>query len=281
MLAGCSNTAYNNAIEKGLDYIASEEYEKAESAFELALDEKKKDEKATALLNQTKSYQTAIKALEAGNIQLAVEEAEKVSKEENGSNALVKKAEEIIASTKELQTALDELTKEYSVALEHFEAEEYEQATEAIDALLERDLTHPIYQSVLQDIEKLQDDIQLVAIADEEAAKEKAAKEQAEKEKAAKAEAERTAAAKAKKEVEVKKSEPVAKVFTGERAAQMAEEHYGGGDYGYSYDTEVAYENGLAYYIITIYSKSMRADGGSGTLLLAKVFEDGTIYDGY
>ena len=39
-LAGCSNDeAYSNALQKGNDYITSEEYQKAESAFELALDE--------------------------------------------------------------------------------------------------------------------------------------------------------------------------------------------------------------------------------------------------
>jgi len=41
--------------------MASEEYKKAESAFELALDEKPDDEKATALLGQTVNNQESLK----------------------------------------------------------------------------------------------------------------------------------------------------------------------------------------------------------------------------
>src|SRR5699024_3327530 len=62
VLIGCSNDdVYNNSIQKGLDYMASEEYKKAESAFELALDEKPDDEKATALLGQTVNNQESLK----------------------------------------------------------------------------------------------------------------------------------------------------------------------------------------------------------------------------
>ena len=66
-LAACSNAseeAYNSAIQKGLDVIASENYEKAEAYFELALEEKPEDEKAKAYLKQTKAYSNAEKAFD-------------------------------------------------------------------------------------------------------------------------------------------------------------------------------------------------------------------------
>lgn len=277
ILMGCSNDeAYNNSLQKGLDYIASEEFQKAEGAFESALDEKKDDVKATVLLNQTKSYQNAMVALEEGELELAVEEAEKVTKEENGSNALVKKAEDILLSIEGLEVTLDELTKEYSLAIEHFEAKDYAQATEIIDVLLAKDLAHPVYQSIKQDIEELQGNIEVVVIANE-----KAAKEQAEKENAAKIEAEKAAASKAKQAEETKKVEATVNTFNGDMAIQLAEKEYGGGDTGYSYDTEVNYENGVAYYNVRLYSKSMQAEGGSGTLFFVNVFEDGTIVEAY
>src|SRR5690625_3100706 len=99
VLIGCSNDeAYNNAIEKGLDYIASEDYQKAESAFELALDEKTDDEKASNLLKQTISYQEAKKAFEDADFELAEEKSNEVIKLEDYSSALAKKAESILKS---------------------------------------------------------------------------------------------------------------------------------------------------------------------------------------
>ena len=81
ILVGCSNDdAYNNAIEKGLDYIAIEEYKKAESAFELALDEKKDDEKATALLEQIGYYQELLHAIEDKEWDIVDEKANEIIK---------------------------------------------------------------------------------------------------------------------------------------------------------------------------------------------------------
>ena len=190
ILTGCSNEAYNNAIQKGLDYIASEEYQKAEGAFELALEEKKQDIKATALLEQTRNYQAAVKALEDAKLKIATEKAEKVSKETEGSDALIKKAEEILASVRDLQAKQNELTERYELALQQFEAEEYENANKTINELLNTDLNHSLLQPVKKDSEKLQKDIETAILA----------KEKAEQEKAAKEEAERAAAEKAKEE---------------------------------------------------------------------------------
>lgn len=277
VLVGCSNDeAYNNAIQKGLDYVATEEYSKAESAFELALDEKKDDEKATVLLKQTIYYQEVIKAMEEGEYDLAKEKANAVIELDGGSAALVKKSEDAIASIKEFENKLTEVTKDYKNARQQFKDLEYDIAQKTIDGILKKDLENIIFKSVKADIESLQKDIQSSLDAEAKAEEERIAKEKAEAERVAKQEAEEKAA----REAEVKKQESESEAFSADKAIQIAENKYGNdGDTGYSVFDDLEYENGKAYYLVRLYSEEMQAAGGSGTLFLVKVFEDGTIVE--
>jgi len=181
ILAGCSNDeAYNNAIQKGLDYIGSEEYQKAESAFEFALDEKKDDEKATTLLNQVILYQEAVTATEDGELDIAKENAEEVILSEDGSSALIKKAKGIISSINNLEETLMDVTKEHEKASDEFEEENYKEAKKIVETVLERDLEQPIFNSIKKDVKALQKDIKLALDAENKEEEEKVAKEKAE-----------------------------------------------------------------------------------------------------
>lgn len=281
VLVGCSNDeAYNNAIQKGLDYVASEEYSKAESAFELALDEKKEDEKATVLLSQTIDYQELIKAMEEGEFDLAKEKAHAVIELEGGSSALVKKSEEALALMGVYEEQLAEVTQDYEKGQKQFEDKEYDKAQKTIDDILKQDLENVIFKSIRADLKSLQKDIksslEAEAKAAEAAEEERIAKEKAEAERVAKQKAEEEAA----REAEEKESESTA--FSADQAIQYAKNKYGNdADTGYDVLDDLEYENGKGYYLIRLYSKEMQAGGGSGTLLLAKVFEDGTVVEEY
>lgn len=189
ILMGCSNEAYHNAIQKGLDYIASDDLEKAEAAFELALEEKRNDERAIALLEQVQNYHEASIALEEGELELSVETAEKVIKETDGSDTLIKKAEEILSAIEQLQTTLTEATGKYESALKLYDEKKYKDANESVEKLAKTDLSHPYLQSIKKDVEELQKNIKK-AIAEDVAAKEKAEKEAAERKAAEQAAAE-------------------------------------------------------------------------------------------
>ncbi|UOE95135.1 hypothetical protein [Alkalihalobacillus sp. LMS39] len=179
ILMGCNDEAYNNAIEKGLDYIASEEFQKAEGAFELALGEKKDDGKATALLEQTKLYQEALEAFEDANFEKATDKSELVMIQTEGSNALIKKAEEILSAIEGLQTTLTEITEKYELAMQYYEENEYEKSTITLEELLSTNLSHPIFHTVQKDVEALQNDIETAVIAKENEEREKAEREAA------------------------------------------------------------------------------------------------------
>lgn len=98
-LSGCgkNNTEeYNESVQAGLDYLAAEEYTRAETQFEQALDLKKEDERVQSFLDQTIHFEKALNAAEEEDHNLALEEAEKVRDINNGSKGLVDKAEKFI-----------------------------------------------------------------------------------------------------------------------------------------------------------------------------------------
>lgn len=276
ILVGCSNDeAYNHAIQKGLDHLASEEYQKAESAFELALKEEKEDKRATALLTQTVNYQEGLEAVEASDIERAKERLNEVIDESDGSDALVKKAKAELESLEELKTELDEKTKEYESALEQFEEKRYNEAAATVDALLEADYNSKILHSLKDDVEELKKDIEVEIAAE----KEKEKKEQAEKAEEERKEKEKVAQEQAKKDAAAKEAEVSKKAFTYEEAISIAEKEYGNEDTGFTASIEPNFENGKAYFAVRAYSISMQEAGGSGTLMWINVFEDGTIIE--
>lgn len=59
-LAGCHNKAYSQSIEKGLNAVAENKYQKALTYFDNALTQKPKDEKAQAYRDQTQAYLTTV-----------------------------------------------------------------------------------------------------------------------------------------------------------------------------------------------------------------------------
>ena len=191
-LTGCSNDeAYNNAVKKGNDYITSEEYQKAETAFELALDEKMNDEQATALLTQTVSYQELIKQFNEGNFEVAIDNANEVIQIKNGSSNLVKKSEDVLEMIEVLEKTLAIETEKYEIALSHFDVNEYDKANTQIKDILTDNIEHPIFDSLNENIEKLSVDIESVLLAKQKEKEAKEAKEEKERKERKEREAEK------------------------------------------------------------------------------------------
>lgn len=179
-LTGCSNDeAYNNALKKGKDYITNEKYQKAEASLELALDEKVDDEQATALLNQTISYQELTKHFNEGNFDQAIENADDVIQIKNGSANLVRRSKDVLEMIEELEETLAIETERYEEALRHFDSNEYDKANKQIKDILTENIEHPIFDSLRENVEKLSVDIESVLQAKQ---KEKEAEEKEKRE---------------------------------------------------------------------------------------------------
>ncbi|MCA9766752.1 MAG: hypothetical protein KC455_10095 [Carnobacterium sp.] len=109
-LIGCSNKneeAYNSLIQKGLDALITEEYEKAEAYFEFSLEEKPNDKKAKALLSQTKNFVHSLKSFNDKDYKIALEQANSVINTANGSTALITKSEALSTDIKKIMDEPD------------------------------------------------------------------------------------------------------------------------------------------------------------------------------
>ncbi|OUL09472.1 hypothetical protein B0533_04720 [Sedimentibacter sp. SX930] len=164
-LVACVNAseeAYNSAIQKGLDVIASEKYEKAEVYFELALEEKPEDEKATAYLMQTKAYGIAQKAFNDNDFENAKVEAENVVKIKTGSESLVEKATEMLGIIGDFEALLMEFQKIYDETIILVEAGSLAEALEKADSLLNNSEINEVYfVGIKIQLEELKNNIEI------------------------------------------------------------------------------------------------------------------------
>lgn len=109
--AGCqaNEEVYHQSIQKGYDAIATETYEKAAVYFETALEEKPDDEQAGILLEQTENYTDAVKAVEDGDLDKAMDKAMKSEEVKDGSEGIRKKAGKL---QEDIQLVTSELTEQ-------------------------------------------------------------------------------------------------------------------------------------------------------------------------
>ena len=136
LLVGCGNAseeAYNNAIQKGLDVLGSENYAKAEAYFEMALDEKPDDQKAKAYLDQTRAYNEAQESFDNKDFETAKAKAESVINVKNGSEGLVTKAEEILNT---IETISTDFQKGYKEATQLSDSGKLDEALDKTNMLL-------------------------------------------------------------------------------------------------------------------------------------------------
>lgn len=115
-LVGCSQNdaenTVNNAMQQGMDYIAMEEYEKAEAAFEIAMEEDSQETKASKILEELELLQKSSTALEEESYDEALEHSGDLKMSENGSQALVEKGEEIFQQGESAVASVNEEEKE-------------------------------------------------------------------------------------------------------------------------------------------------------------------------
>ena len=161
LLVGCGNAgqeAYNEAIQKGLDILSAEQYEKAEAYFEIALENQPDDEKAKAYLAQTQIYREAKVFYDSKEYAEALEKAQQVVDSENGLEGLIAKATTII---EEIAAKENDINEEIGKAQTAFDSGNVDEALPIIEALLGTDEMANAYFAEVKEIgEQLQTDIQ-------------------------------------------------------------------------------------------------------------------------
>lgn len=164
-LAGCSSIdseAYNSAIQKGLDTLSLENYEKAQVYFELALEEKPNDTSAKSYLEQTQLYNEAIKAFDTNNFETAKLKAEGVTNITEGSESLVTKASDILDRIKKNGIFTVDFQKKYDEVINLIDAGRLDEAQEKTNSLLSDNEINEAYLSDIKiNAEQAREDIEV------------------------------------------------------------------------------------------------------------------------
>ncbi len=187
-LTACDNQTednYHSAIQEGLDALVSEEYEKAGAYFEIALEEKDGDERAQALLKQTNNLNKAIIFYNQQEFEKASKNAEEVSAIANGSDSLVKIANDLLEEIAELNITTNNYQKLYDDADSLLASESPDEALVKIEELLTADkITLEYNEKIKQKAEVLKEEIKnaLGEISEQKALEEEEARIAKEKE---------------------------------------------------------------------------------------------------
>ena len=189
LLVGCkSDAAYNEALELGNEALKNGKYEVALTEFEKALEEKKDDEVATALYNQSEKYVKALENYEKQEFEQTLELLDEVINYENGSDVLVNEAKTLktqVEEDKKLNDKIDKLTKSSE---DYFSNKNYSKAIKDIDEALELIEDNESYASQKETLTNLKSDCEVAIEKIAKEAEEKRRQEEAKKQESKKKE---------------------------------------------------------------------------------------------
>lgn len=156
--------------------------------FEKALEEKKDDEVATALYNQSEKYVKALENYEKQEFEQTLELLDEVINYENGSDVLVNEAKTLktqVEEDKKLNDKIDKLTKSSE---DYFSNKNYSKAIKDIDEALELIEDNESYASQKETLTNLKSDCEVAIEKIAKEAEEKRRQEEAKKQESKKKE---------------------------------------------------------------------------------------------
>ena len=144
LLGGCSSktgAVYQESIQKGLDAIAEDDFNKAKGLFDVALEAKEDDVKAKAYSNQVELILEAEGFVQQHKINEAVQVLDQSIEVKEGSNVIASKAED----KKEKLLLFQQNEEKYSLLLTDAknlnQSGDFSTSNEKLDELLGADLT--------------------------------------------------------------------------------------------------------------------------------------------
>lgn len=307
MLAGCSNGDFEKEMDAGKTALTNKEYKNALTPFERALDEKKDDSDAIALVEQTKIMMEAVKLKEETKVEESIKSFEKVENMKNGNATLVKQAKEertaLLAILEQKKKYSEQLTKSEELISKKNYAEAKEILNKLVAETKDNKNLEEYNKKAVGLVTKMNEEGKTAkseaaakaqktnAVTNQKVATEKTQKTEAEKnQKVATEKNEKTEPEKNQKVVteknektEIEKNQKVEtgktqNAFTFEKAKEYIKNEYKE-DYDYTLEnTQV--ENGKKYYQIRVRTTyKIEGAAGAGFTGVFKVFEDGTIIE--
>lgn len=135
LLAGCSNGTYDKAMEQGKLALANGEFDKAQASFELAMDEKPKDEEAKGLYEDLTAYNEVKKEIEDAKWEDAIKKANSLLREEDLAGSIKKELEQYVKTAKSQKEQSGEVAKKLEEIKNSIGQGNYDDAQASINEL--------------------------------------------------------------------------------------------------------------------------------------------------
>lgn len=158
LLTGCGNKEYDEAMIHGKEAIEEGNFEEAAVYFKAALEEEADDKTATTYLRQTENMIDGLRFLNEGNLSESEKALESV-KREDGSETLVEKANATLKEIISLKETNEEIGKLLSDVKNHADEGEYTEALTLLEQIQQRDLTHSYFNTLTEEIDTIEKDI--------------------------------------------------------------------------------------------------------------------------
>ncbi|WP_049665067.1 lysozyme inhibitor LprI family protein [Bacillus sp. FJAT-27231] len=178
LLAGCNNGTYEKAMEQGKLALANGEFDKAQASFELALDEKPKDEKAKGLYEDLTAYHEVEKAIEEAKWEDALTKANHLLQEDHLADSLKKELEEYVKTAESHDEESSEVAKKLEEIKSSIGQGNYSDAQTSINELKQNEETATALSGFSDEVKSIEESI------NERLQKQKAAEALEEKERA-------------------------------------------------------------------------------------------------
>ncbi|WP_018393552.1 lysozyme inhibitor LprI family protein [Bacillus sp. 37MA] len=181
-LVGCSNSTYDKAMEQAKLALANGEFDKALASFELALDEKPKDEEAKVSYENVVAYNQVKEDIEHAKWDDALTKANHLLKEEALVSSMKKGLEQFI-TTAETSKEQDKMVSEKVAQIKSVTSEKkYREAQKLISELKKDESIKTVFERFSKEINEMEHTVNDEIIKQEAAelaveAAERAAKE--------------------------------------------------------------------------------------------------------
>lgn len=128
VLASCSNNEYTDLMNKGIESLGDKDYHQASLYFELALQNKEGDEKATSYFQQAQQMQEAIEATKHNRFDEATALLDSIINEDNVLNTLKLKAQNLKEEVLSEEGVMKEFENKESVVKDLIAKADFDQA---------------------------------------------------------------------------------------------------------------------------------------------------------
>src|SRR5690625_1858189 len=161
ILSGCSNKAYEEALQKGYDFLETGKYTEASEQFSMALDKKETEEAEKGLLVADAMF-GGWDSYRAGIFHSAVEIAHNILTDDQNSKAVslvIDDAKKLLEQAETMLELYNNIVEQMEKADHLKEDGQFEEALQIYEQIIKNDQEHFIIENLIEDANEKMDEV--------------------------------------------------------------------------------------------------------------------------